>query len=54
MTTIPAVSLTIDAVPVLEQHRFPEDRLEHYLCQHVEGFTARSGETLCDAQEAAG
>src|SRR6266545_6159248 len=40
MTTIPAVSLTIDAVPVLEQHRFPEDRLEHYLCQHVEGFTA--------------
>jgi len=38
MTTVPAVSLTIDAVPVLAQHRFPEDRLERYLCEHVEGF----------------
>ena len=38
MTTVPAVSLTIDAVPVLAQHRFPEDRLERYLCEHVESF----------------
>jgi aminoglycoside phosphotransferase (APT) family kinase protein len=39
MTTTPAVSLTTDAVPVLAQHRFPEDRLERYLREHVEGFT---------------
>ncbi len=34
-----AVSLTIEAVPVLEQHRFDEERLEHYMRQHIEGFT---------------
>jgi len=39
-TTAPAISLTIDAVPVLEQHRFPEEKLERYLLDHVEGFTA--------------
>ncbi len=40
MTTISAVSLTTDAVPVLEPHHFPEDRLECYLLKQVEGFTA--------------
>lgn len=40
MTTSPALSLTTDAVPVLEQHRFPEDNLRRYLLEHVEGFTA--------------
>lgn len=41
MTTTPsAISLTRDAVPVLEQHRFPESNLERYLIDHVEGFTA--------------
>lgn len=39
MTPTPAVSLTTDAVPVLDQHRFDEARLEHYLLDHVEGFT---------------
>lgn len=40
MTTVPAVSLTTDAAPVLEQHRFPEDRLERYLLEHIDGFIA--------------
>jgi aminoglycoside phosphotransferase (APT) family kinase protein len=40
MTSTPAVSLTTDAVPVLEQHRFDEARLERYLLDHVAGFTA--------------
>jgi len=39
MTTTPIVSLTTEAVPVLAQHRFPEDRLESYLLRHVEGFS---------------
>ncbi len=34
------MSLTTDAVPVLDQHRFDEARLERYLLDHVEGFTA--------------
>jgi aminoglycoside phosphotransferase (APT) family kinase protein len=38
MTTTPAVSLTTDAVAVLPQHRFPEDRLEHFMREHIEGF----------------
>jgi len=40
MTTVAAVSLTTEAVPVLEQHRFDERRLERYLREHVEGFIA--------------
>ncbi len=40
MTTSPALSLTKDAAPVLEQHRFPEDNLQRYLLAHVDGFTA--------------
>lgn len=40
MITIPAVSLTTDAVPVLDQHRFDEARLERYMREHIEGFTA--------------
>src|SRR5215475_4071835 len=40
MTTPPAISLTSDTVPVLAQHRFPEERLERYLIDHIEGFTA--------------
>src|SRR5215510_14314024 len=40
MTTLPTVTLTTDAIPVLVQHRFPEDRLERYLLDHIEGFTA--------------
>ncbi len=39
MTSTPAVSLTTDAVPVLDQHRFDEARLERYLLDHVAGFT---------------
>lgn len=39
-TTSPALSLTTDAVPVLAQHRFDETRLEHYLREHIEGFTS--------------
>jgi len=40
MATDAAVSLTTEAVPVLDQHRFDEARLERYLREHVEGFTA--------------
>src|ERR687887_2389495 len=40
MTADAAVSLTTEAVPVLDQHRFDEARLERYLREHIEGFTA--------------
>jgi len=40
MTATAAVSLTTEAVPVLDQHRFEEARLEHYMLEHVDGFTA--------------
>ena len=40
MTTAPALSLTTDSVPVLAQLRFPEENLQRYLLDHVEGFTA--------------
>ena len=40
MATTPAVSLTTEAVPVLDQHRFEETRLERYMLDHVDGFTA--------------
>ena len=39
MTTIATVSLTTEAVPVLEQHHFDEARLERYMLEHIEGFT---------------
>lgn len=39
MTTTAAVSLTTEAVPVLEQHRFDEAGLERYMLEHIDGFT---------------
>ncbi|MBI3303066.1 MAG: phosphotransferase [Deltaproteobacteria bacterium] len=41
MTTTPTVSLTTEAGPVLDQHRFAEGRLGRYMREQVEGFTAR-------------
>lgn len=40
MPPIPTVSMTTDVAPVLEQHRFDEAALTHYMRQHIEGFTA--------------
>jgi aminoglycoside phosphotransferase (APT) family kinase protein len=40
MTTAPAFSLTTDSVPVFAQLRFPEENLQRYLLDHVEGFIA--------------
>lgn len=40
ITTIPAVSLTTDTTPVLEQHRFNEAALARYMHEHIAGFTA--------------
>src|SRR5688572_10020502 len=39
-TPIPAVSMTTETAPVLEQHRFDVTALERYLGDQVEGFTA--------------
>jgi aminoglycoside phosphotransferase (APT) family kinase protein len=39
-TPIPAVSMTTETAPVLEQHRFDVAALERYLGDQVEGFTA--------------
>ena len=39
MMMTPRTSLTTETAPVLDQHRFDEAALEHYMEQHVEGFT---------------
>ncbi|MCA8927350.1 MAG: phosphotransferase [Alphaproteobacteria bacterium] len=33
------ISSTLQTEAVLDQHKFPEDRLEDYMARHVEGFT---------------
>jgi aminoglycoside phosphotransferase (APT) family kinase protein len=40
MPEVPAVSLTTETAPVLEQHRFDAAALARYLREHLEGFTA--------------
>ncbi len=40
MTTAAAVTMTTEAVPVLDQHRFDEAQLERYMLAYIEGFTA--------------
>ncbi|HEY7493905.1 MAG TPA: phosphotransferase [Candidatus Tectomicrobia bacterium] len=40
MTTIPAVSLTTDTAPVLEQHCFDTASLARYMQAHIAGFVA--------------
>lgn len=39
MASTPAVSLTTETAPVLEQHRFDEASLERYMVEHIAGFT---------------
>jgi aminoglycoside phosphotransferase (APT) family kinase protein len=40
MTTIAPMTMTTEATPVLEQHRFDESRLEQYLRKHLPEFTS--------------
>ncbi|MGH7961540.1 MAG: phosphotransferase, partial [Candidatus Binatia bacterium] len=39
MTTVATVSLTTEAVPVQDQHRFDEARLALYMREHLNDFT---------------